>query len=375
MVTMNIQMNKKLLYSIFASVLLFLGLSPVRIFAEEILVTGNGSASENTVQSTSTNQTTVTSDNNAEIQNNVDTTADTGNNDASNNTGNTTITTGDVDTSTSFSNQANTSIVDEGCCVSGGSSTTISGNGADSTNSATSTTNTSTTAIINQSATITNIISGTANTGYNTANNNTGNVSIRTGNINSYQSITNGLVNFSSVTLPSGASVSYSVKISGNGAGSLNNAEINNILDNVVIIENSAFFINDVTMVLNTGGNKALVNVGNVDIATGDIIARTEIKNVANVSKVKITCCEEKKENPPANPPAPTTNVTTSSSPSSSAGSSSAPQVQAAVIGKVLPATGGYWAVIFLLGNIIMLFMGAFVRLRSGRSPSVAFAC
>jgi len=371
---MKNKMNNKLLLSLIASILLFLGLSPIRIFAEEIIVTGNGSASENTVQNTSTSEFSITSTNTADIQNNVDTTADTGNNEASDNTGNTTITTGNVDTATSITNEANTSVVDQGCCMDESSSTVISGNGADSINTTSSYTNSSNTAIINQTATITNIINGTANTGNNTASNNTGNVTIKTGNISALQSISNGWVNLSSVSLPGSGSTSSSVTISGNGAQSYNFANVQKLLNNIVLVENSAVFINEVTMALNTGGNKALVNVGNVDIKTGDIIARTEIKNAANISLVKITCCEEKPENPPANPPAPTSTVSNSSS-GSSAGSSSTPQVQAAAIGKVLPATGGYWAVIFLLGNIIMLFMGAFLRLRSGRSPSLAYAC
>jgi hypothetical protein len=40
-----------------------------------------------------------------------------------------------------------------------------------------------------------------------------------------------------------------------------------------------------------------------------------------------------------------------------------------AALSAILPSTGGNWLLFSLLGNIMMFFLGAYLRLRSGRSP------
>ena len=372
-------MKYKAFLSIIASFLLVIGLSPVRVQADEIAVTGNGSESVNTAQNTSSTQTTITQNNDSTINNSVTTTSNTGNNSASDNTGSTNITTGNASTTTEIQNGGNVSTVNQNCCPqSGGSSTTISGNGSGSINGASSTTNNQTTVSVTQNATINNIINGIANTGNNSANYNTGNVSIKTGNLSAYQEIVNGPLNIASVHIPDGSDGNESIKIVGNGANSENSAYVSNHNNKSIYISNNAYFVNDVTLRLNTGGNSADVNVGNVDIATGDIIATTKIKNVANISDVTVTCCQKAPEKPVNQPgvPAPTTTTVTSSSPTTSGGSSSPSTgaVLAAAAGRVLPATGGNFVALFILGNILMMFMGVYLRLRSGRSPSFFLA-
>lgn len=370
-------MKYKLLFSFIASTLLFFGLSPFNSYADDISVTGNGSESQSAVQSSADTTTTIAQNNSGSITNNVNSSSDTGNNTASNNTGNATITTGDATTQTKVDNQLNSSTVSQDCCNrSDSGSVTITGNGTGSSNTAAVNSSTTTTAIVNQNATINNSITLSANIGNNTASGNLGNVRIKTGNIAAYQSIVNGPVNFASVSLPSSPN-DTTVKISGNGSFSDNTVNIHHRNDTNVYVNNNAYFLNDVTLRLNTGGNTADVNVGNVDIKTGEIIAVTEIKNVANISKVEITCCQPEKphENQPS-APAPSTPTTITTNTTTSGGSTQPAngQVLAAAVGKVLPATGNYWMVLFLLGNILMLFMGAFLRLRSGRSPGYAVA-
>ena len=259
--------------------------------ALEIEVSGNGSGSTNEVTTQVTTETVVQQTNEANVTNNVNTDANTGGNTASENTGGSTaIETGDVAQNVSIETAANASSVETPCCASE-TEITISGNGENSQNSVDLTQTQGTDITINQDADIFNKVEGSANTGENTANGNNGNVSIQTGDIHVSGGIENGPINVHNVS----ASVpgqELSLKISGNGAGSSNNLTLSIFDPTNVFINSNADIDNFVHWDLNTGGNVANGNNGDVSIVTGDIFFDFLIKNgPINVGEVDIDCC------------------------------------------------------------------------------------
>lgn len=367
--------------------------------AESITITGNGEGSSSEVNISSNTETKVEQSNTAEITNDVDTTADTGNNSTDNNTGgDNNITTGDISQTTDITNEVNNSVVDqEACCITPTPSTTItiSENGPDSTNNISLTSVYQTMVVINQDASIINSIIEKANTGNNAADNNTGKVSITTGDITSTKNIKNDSVNSAHVSISNNnANGNINIKISNNGEGSNNNAdlEINN--NSQVFINNSSNIINDIVSDFNTGNNHADGNTGDVAIRTGDIISMINIQNDTNDSWVDLICCKANPSDPidpdtdPATDPDPITDpqhqkdLPPTPKPvdpivsSTSSGPSNPPtqigQV-AAAIASILPATGSNLLFLALIGNIMMLLLGAYLRLRSGNSPGYAF--
>lgn len=370
---------------LFSITLVVFGALAPSVLAEEIVISGNGADSTSQVSSTTTQQTTVTQSNNADITNNVTTDANTGNNTASNNTGgDTAISTGDINTTTGVSNTGNVSVADvgRGCDCPITSSTIISGNGAGSTNTVNTSNIDNNRVSVNQIANVTNNLVTNADTGNNTASGNNGNVSIVTGNIYAKTSLTNGPLNISRVKVSQGKNVDRLLKIAGNGVSIINTINNTDTNSTTISVNNIANFLNNITNDYNTGGNTANDNVGDVSIATGDIWAEIKVTNLANISEVIVDCgCKPKpgEEKPPllppgivTSPPSPTSSSVGGPSPAS--GSSTASQAVAAAIGGLLPATGGSWLFFALLGNIMMFLLGAYLRLRSGRGPGLAIA-
>lgn len=364
-----------------------------RANAQEITITGNGEGSSSEVNISSNSETNIQQSNTADITNNVNTTADTGNNTANNNTGgNNDITTGDASQTTNITNDANTSIVDQSCCLTPtpSDSITISGNGANSSNNAAETSTSQTTVVINQNATLTNTIIEKANTGNNSADNNTGNVFIQTGNIFSTTNINNDSVNSAHASVGNNSGNNADIKISNNGSGSDNNVTFEKNNNSKISITNYSDIQNNITSDLNTGNNHANGNTGDVAIRTGDIISSINILNDANDSWVDLGCCKSKLLDPvddPADPatdpddPQPKENFPPTKPidkiiPSTTGPSDPPTQIGqvAAAVASILPATGNNILFFALLGNIAMFLLGAYLRLRSGNSPGFALA-
>lgn len=355
--------------------------------AEEITISGNGSGSTSEAASSTTQTTTVQQNNNADINNTVQVTSNTGDNSASGNTnGDVAVTTGDTSTDVSIDNSANSSSVDTNCCNTAQSGQiTITGNGTGSENGV-AVTNTNTSTIdSNNTARITNSISGVANTGNNTSNDNTGgNISIQTGNISVYEKITNGPINSNTVHASSGTQSGYDIKINGNGSWSENLIDLDLSNDVDIRVHNVADILNRSLWILNTGNNNANDNTnGDVSINTGDISFISKIINgPINSNTVTVDCCDKEEEQPVGGPkpgeqattPVNAVKTETKSSDSQPGSSGKGGEVLAAAIGKILPATGNYMTLLFLFGNIAMLFIGVFLRLRSGRSPGISYA-
>lgn len=354
--------------------------------AEEIVVSSNGSGSNNTVTTTSSSSTTVSQNNEARIENNVTTNADTGNNQASNNTGdNTSVITGDATTTSTVNNEninTNTATVNSGQpSVSG----EISGNGSGSQNSVNTVSNTTTSLSQVNNATITNSIVTHANTGNNKAQYNSGNTTIKTGTITALHTIQNKNINNSvgkiDGTSCSGECISQAVSllIRNNGAYSVNNLSVQFSNDKNSTTYNWADIVNSSIMDLNTGGNVASFNNGDVLIQTGGILAITTINNEnINSNTVEISCnCV--KQTPVTPPPAggqdsaPNNNNSSGGGSGSSSGSSS-PATLGTAIGGVLPATGSNMLFWLTIASLIMFFGGWYLRFRSGCAPGYTVA-
>lgn len=352
---------------------------PGIIFAEEIVITGNGSESANEVSSASQSETSVQQSNQSQTANTITASSDTGNNEASKNNGDVAIQTGDATSTTTVENQGNVSVVDtSSCCPQGEKSISVSGNGSGSSN----TVDVNHTTVIStgstQTAKITNTISGIVNTGGNRASDNSGDVVIITGNISHKESVINGPINLSFVRvgLPQAG---YKVSVNGNGAYSKNNISLAETAFHESYVFNTTDIFNNSFWDLMTGGNIAKRNNGDVLIKTGDIVSEVSIVNKANASVIQEECCKIKpSEIPPT--PTPPTQTPGENKPgggsgggngggsSGSTGASSGPAG-----GHILPVTGADWVMIAILGNIMLLLFGVMLRLRSGRSPGFKY--
>lgn len=257
--------------------------------AEELTISGNGDNSQNQINISQTQTTTVEQANNANIDNNVSSTANTGENTASANSGDASITTGDISSNTTVENSANVSSAQVGCCPTS-TEIEVSGNGTDSENSVDVTLTNQTNVSITQNAYITNNVNGTLNTGSNTASDNSGNVTISTGDIHAQAGIQNSVVNLASVKGSSGGS-DLTISIFSNGSSSDNNVKFAQDNQTNVSINNNSYLNNILNFYANTGGNSANGNSGDVTITTGDIFLDLFIKNKTNFSFVDIDCC------------------------------------------------------------------------------------
>ncbi|MBI2421124.1 MAG: hypothetical protein HYV38_03505 [Candidatus Levybacteria bacterium] len=369
---------KKILFGILA---VALTLNPYYVMAEEIIVSGNGSDSNSSVNVNLSQDNTVTQGNTANVNNNVDINADTGNNTANNNTsGDTSITTGDINIDSNIENSGvNQSSVDVGCCP-GNVGLEISGNGTNSDNTIAYSQNNSTNINVNNNANITNNVNGKANTGYNEASNNTGgDVSITTGSITVSDTIKNNSINVYDIDATSGNGQDVSISIKDNGSASTNSIVFSDNSDVKIDVNNSANIVNNSKWDLNTGKNKANGNVGgDVRIATGDIIFSSTIENgPINVGIIDIDCCEEGEGpppdgNPPPPPPPPPSNGGNGNGGGGNGGVGGAAAGPSAG-GPILPITGAPSLMFLALINVVMFFMGWYLRLRSGRSPNLFF--
>lgn len=366
---------KKLAQYIIVGLFIQLSLTPLRVYAEEVTISGNGANTSNTVTSSAPSSQSVQQTNTTTASNTVSVSSTTGKNDASNNAnGSTAITTGNTTTTVSVDNQGNSSSLGQPCCQVSTSQSTISGNGSGSTNAIENSSGTSLSVSTVNTAHLTTLINGTSNTGGNIANGNTGNVHITTGNIAASDQITTGPLNSTSISLPSRNTGETQSIVSGNGDGSTNNINNTASRNATISVTNTANILNSVSWGLTTGGNEALGNVGNVDILTGDIITKSIIVNgPMNSSTIAMQWCVN---TPGKTPPPPNESIGGPTTPSSGggSGSSSSGSTLAASTGGILPVTGNAWLFFATIGNMILLILGVLVRLRSGRSPNLAFA-
>ncbi len=383
-IIMKIQSKKVTIIS--SCVLMLIGFiaAPRVMASDDITVSGNGANTNSTVNVSTNMQTNTQQSNNAQVINNTNTTASTGNNSAANSTGNTTIKTGDATVSTKVSTTANISNVTTDCGCAHDTSASITGNGSNSSNTINQVNATTTNVAISQNASLTNAVSQKVETGNNTADFTNGTVTIKTGNIAAQTEIKNGPINIANVLIPSGNTSSFTLKISGNGANSYNTITNNENNSITITVNNAAGIINTLKEQYSTGNNSANYTNGNVAIVTGNIAsAVTLVNGPINILTVTPTQKVHQKPAPSPTPvpqpsnnaPSSSTSSSTSTSNTSSGSSSSGPGTVMGASANNLPVTGGsYWFFIALIGNILMMLLGGYLRLRSGRSPGAMSA-
>ena len=374
-------LKQKLLFTALTLALLPLGTHSANA-EQSFVISGNGDESENKVDTTTSSTTNVNQNNEATINNDIQVEANTGNNSTDSNTGgDNSINTGDISISESITNDVNQSqVYVNNCCNTGGTSIAISENGSGSTNYVNNSASNYNGINVYQNADIYNNVNGYANTGGNSASRNTnGNVSIDTGDISVEESIKNN-VNKAKVKLSTNPLTNYLINIFNNGADSENTITLNEDNENILSVTNVADIYNTSFWDLVTGDNTADRNTdGDVDIKTGDIKVVTTIENNVNESEVVVGCdCEEEEpeEEEPTTPPTGGSNppITTTTTDSKTTSDTKAGEVLSAAIGQILPATGTPWLVLVIFGNLLLLLFGTVLRLRSGRSPGLAYA-
>lgn len=295
---------------------------------------GNGTNSNNSGAVTTTNTSAVQIENDANINNNLNFEADSGNNTASFNVGDSEIETGDANVSGVLINSANQTGLDvieynitedymgdvilelpadfwtscNLCGPSGNLAAENTGNGSDSTNSASiDSTNTETTDIDN-TADVVNDFTLTANSGYNDTSYNVGDSQIDTGDAN----VAANLLNFVNSTVDGG--VAFVVNVfgdligdiifpdlasggasggginasnTGNGSGSTNNANLLFNNQSTTDINNLATIDNNLIIDAETGENSTSANTGGSNsIDTGDVFVNAQVLNVANINSL-----------------------------------------------------------------------------------------
>ncbi|MBI2031183.1 MAG: hypothetical protein HYT08_01075 [Candidatus Levybacteria bacterium] len=83
------------------------------------------------------------------------------------------------------------------------------------------------------------------------------------------------------------------IQISGNGAGSNNWANVNQVSTTTVNQTNNANVTNNVNATADTGDNSANFNTGgNVTVNTGDANVTTNVSNTLNANQAQVNCCQ-----------------------------------------------------------------------------------
>jgi hypothetical protein len=264
-----------------------------------VVVSGNGADSENTVDVSKTNTTAVQQTNTANVSNNIDAKANSGDNEVKDSTGgDVKIDTGDADSAVVVKNTLNSNEASVAC---GGCPTDlgilVSGNGAHSTSDVNTSLTNTTQVDQNNAANVENHVDAKSNTGKNDVKDSTGgNVSIDTGDASAWAAVTNKAnANVANVSNGAGAeSGALDILVTGNGAHSEN--DVNTALSNTTWLKqnNWADISNDVEVDANTGKNRADDNTGgSSSISTGNADSAAKVDNMANFNVAHVEdCCQ-----------------------------------------------------------------------------------
>lgn len=167
---------------------------------------------------------------------------------------------------------------------------TVTGNGADSQNTTNVSSDNSTVVSQTNSANITNNVSANSSSGDNNASKNTGGgVSVDTGDSKTLVSVSNTANSNVADVNNCACDADALVKISGNGADTKNNAnlELNN--NTTVAQTNNGSVLNKVHADSSTGDNKADKNTGGtVEVSTGDALTHVDLTTNANSNLAKV---------------------------------------------------------------------------------------
>ncbi len=279
-----------------------------------VVISGNGSDSDNEVNLDVENTTHLTQSNYANVNNNVDIDSNTGDNDANDNTGgDVEVNTGSATTSVEVNNllNANVASVSSGEEEGDGLSIWITGNGSDSDNTVNLGLESATVVTQANVANVNNDVDVDSDTGDNDAEDNTGgDVMIDTGDADVDVTV-DTMANFNLADIMSCCLLSGTAKISGNGSDSENelNAEVLSAVfgtqanDYSCDGQNESWFptllggkdssdnCNDVDVDSDTGDNDANDNTqfeGDPSVETGDAGATVGLSTTANANALTI---------------------------------------------------------------------------------------
>lgn len=291
---MKIKTARSIASALTTGAVLFSSLSPLAFADTNLTISGNGADSDSSATVTTTQTVNVVQNNTADIDNDVDSSSNTGGNVARNNTGGgTAILSGNADNTVSVLNAVNINrAILPGNTSNGGINTTITGNGADSDNTATVTKTDSVSTYQDNQADIDNDIDVRARTGNNRASENTGgDTTILTGRAETQVDVLNKANANFATPFPSAWSNNGSgwvnAVISGNGADSDNATTFDLRTDRTTVQNNDADVDNDVEANANSGRNDARNNTGgSVLVDTGSARSQVDVTNALNFNGV-----------------------------------------------------------------------------------------
>lgn len=287
---------KKVVASVIAAgSILVNGFLPV--FAQTtIILSGNGTDSDNTAKVNVTQSTFVTQSNNSDVTNKVYADAKTGDNKAEDNTGgDVTVKTGDSDVTVTGKNTLNQNSASVDCCGATETDVLISGNGSDSKNKVDLNLGEEKGTTLSQTnnADVYNRVDVDSDTGDNDAEDNTGgDVSIETGDATVNVSFdTTANANSAKIGGGSDSTGLLSARILGNGTDSDNKIDLDFGGSLWITQDNDSDVDNKVDVDAETGDNDAEDNTGGeVLVDTGDADVTVDIENDVNFNWADADC-------------------------------------------------------------------------------------
>lgn len=274
-------------------------INPSNTGSDPLVITGNGSNSDNDISSVNSQSTSIYQQNYADIENDIDADANTGNNDANRNTGgDVAVITGHAAADVTVSNTANANVADLG---NGNSASvvepdmTISGNGSGSDNDISIVRDQALTLVQQNDALIRNSISANPDTGNNDANDNTGGDSMVDTGMALATVMVDNMANFNFANVGNEALVAPALsKINGNGSASEN--DLSTVLvDSMDIFQGESgdtadlFDVNNsVNALPDTGLNHLNRNTGSVlgdpMLISGHAVSDVTVSNTGNAN-------------------------------------------------------------------------------------------
>lgn len=286
-------LQRKVMTALTAGSVLVYSVAPV-FGSTSLIISGNGSDSNNETQVQMTSQTTVVQNNNTSVKNDVDVESNTGDNKANDNTGgDVLIETGDSDVKVEVGNQLNSNVADvESCDCETDTEVIIQGNGTGSDNDAALAQLSGTQVFQTNTARVDNDVDVDANTGKNEAEDNTGgSVVIDTGDSDVVVK-TYTMANANSARIMGeGDGSSVKLWIAENGSDSDNDIEL--LLERYALItqENLTSIENDIDVDSNTGKNDIDDSTGGiVAVLTGDSDIEAWVENMAGFNAADLGC-------------------------------------------------------------------------------------
>jgi len=285
----------KKLVAVLASFAMVTYLAAPVLGSTDLVITGNGSGSQNFTQVNQTSTTNVTQNNTANVTNNVSADSNSGSNNASFNTGGmVTVASGPATTNVDVTNVLNNNIAEVDCCATNAANVEISDNGDGSKNQAYLDLENSVNVDQDNLANVTNNVDADAISGWNSALGNTGDgfVTVVAGAATTDVDVTT-IANTNSAHIgpaqPGGSMVT--ALILDNGAGTVNWIDLDVAKSVRLDQDNLANVTNNVDALAKSGFNRADYNTGTeVLVGSGAATANADVLNSVNFNHADVDC-------------------------------------------------------------------------------------